>query len=82
MFFSTVQTFQTYGQNFTAFWNLYKASGGNKGLIRRDYELLERILPDRVSSVEEWMRKTGYSGQRVELLKGWLPATKEDPKSE
>jgi hypothetical protein len=24
---------QTYGENFTNWWNLYKASAGNKGLI-------------------------------------------------
>lgn len=28
---------QTYGENFTNWWNLYKASAGDKGLIRRDY---------------------------------------------
>jgi hypothetical protein len=46
-------------QNFTNWWNLYRASGGNKGLMTRDYELLDRILPGRVRSVEEWMRRSG-----------------------
>jgi uncharacterized protein YbjT (DUF2867 family) len=28
----------TFEQNFTNWWNLYRSSGGNKGLITRDYE--------------------------------------------
>lgn len=59
---------QSYGENFANWWNLYKASAGNKGLIRRDYELLDRILPSRVKSVEEWMKKVAYSGERVSVL--------------
>ncbi|KAL8400819.1 hypothetical protein RB594_001005 [Gaeumannomyces avenae] len=60
---------QTYGENFTNWWNLYRASGGNVGLIRRDYEFLDRIVPDRAKSVAEWMRLTGYTGERKEVLK-------------
>jgi hypothetical protein len=54
----------TYEQNFTNWWHLYRASGGNKGLIKRDYEFLDRILPNRVKSVEEWMRKVNYTGEK------------------
>lgn len=50
----------SYGENFANWWHLYQASGQNKGLIRRDYELLEEILPTRVKSLEEWMRKVDY----------------------
>jgi hypothetical protein len=64
-------TLMSYGQNFTAWWKIYQASGGNKGIITRDYELLDRILPGRVKSVEEWMRKTDYSGGFKPLLKDW-----------
>jgi hypothetical protein len=32
-------------QNFTNWWNLYRASGGNNGFITWDYEQLDRILP-------------------------------------
>jgi len=60
---------QTYQENFTAWWELYKASGGNSGLIKRDYALLDRILPDRIKTVEEWMRKVEYDGQRRSVLK-------------
>jgi nucleoside-diphosphate-sugar epimerase len=52
----------TFRQNFEHWWNLYKASGENKGLIRKDYALLDRILPDRMKSVEEWMRWADYTG--------------------
>jgi hypothetical protein len=64
-------TLMSYGQNFTAWWSIYQASGGNKGIIKRDYALLDRILPDRVKSVEEWMRKTEYTGQLKPVLKDW-----------
>lgn len=65
------ETLLSYGQNFTAWWNIYQASGGNKGIITRDYELLDRILPGRVKSVEEWMKKTSYAGKSKPLLKDW-----------
>jgi uncharacterized protein YbjT (DUF2867 family) len=55
---------QTYAQNFANWWHLYQASAGNKGLIQRDYKLLDEILPSRVKSVEEWMTKVGYSAER------------------
>jgi NmrA-like family len=64
-------TRMSYGQNFTAWWNIYQASGGNKGIVRRDYGLLDRIFPGRVKSVEEWMKKTGYTGELKPVLKDW-----------
>ena len=59
----------TYKENFTNWWNVYKASAGNKGLIRKDYEFLNRIVPDRVKSAEEWMRKVEWKGEKRGLLK-------------
>ncbi|KAF4335868.1 hypothetical protein FBEOM_10293 [Fusarium beomiforme] len=60
----------TYGENFKSWWNLYKASpSDNSGLIQRDFEFLDRIVPDRVKSVGEWMRKVDYTGQKKEVLK-------------
>ena len=56
-------------QSFSAWWRLYQNSGGNVGLIRTDYALLDRILPDRVRTVAEWMRKVGYEGERWSILK-------------
>lgn len=54
---------QTFEQNFTNWWNLYKDS-----VITRDYELLDRILPDRIRTVEEWMEKEGYNGEGKGIL--------------
>lgn len=59
----------TYGENFKNWWNLYKASpSDNSGLIQRDFEFLDRIVPDRVKSVEEWMKKVQYTGAKQDLL--------------
>ncbi|KAH6977620.1 hypothetical protein EDB80DRAFT_692342 [Ilyonectria destructans] len=60
---------QTYGENFTAWWNLYKASAWNEGLIQRDYKFLDKILPARVKGVAEWMKKVNYTGERLSTLK-------------
>lgn len=62
-------TLLTLKQNFSAWWTIYQRSGGNKGLVRRDYEYLDKILPDRVKSVGEWMRKTGYTGESRPVLR-------------
>jgi hypothetical protein len=70
-------TLMSYGQNFTAWWNIYQASAENKGIITRDYELLDRILPGRVKSVEEWMKKTRYTGGLKPLLKDWADRRSE-----
>jgi len=60
----------TFRENFTGFWNLWRHSRGNKGPgITRDYAQLDTILPDRVRSVEEWMRKVNYTGEKKQLLK-------------
>ena len=42
---------------------------GNTGLLRKDYALLDTILPDWIKSVEEWMRKARYTGEFKSLLK-------------
>ncbi|KAH8645773.1 hypothetical protein BX600DRAFT_390857, partial [Xylariales sp. PMI_506] len=60
---------QTYEQNFTNWFNLYKASTGNKGLIKRDYAFLDEILPTRVKTVEEWMKREKYTGEKISVLK-------------
>ncbi|EXJ84815.1 hypothetical protein A1O3_05488 [Capronia epimyces CBS 606.96] len=59
----------TYGENFTNWWNLYKASKDNKGLIQRDYDFLDQIVPDRVKSLAEWMEKVKYTGEKGSLLR-------------
>ncbi|KAI1178952.1 hypothetical protein F4777DRAFT_575603 [Nemania sp. FL0916] len=61
----------TLRQNFTAFFNLWRASGGNKGVIRRDYGMLDRIFPGRIKSVEEWMRRENEKGLEAGLGSLW-----------
>ena len=56
----------TVNQNFSAWMRLYQRSGGNKGLLRRDYELLDRIYPGRAKSLKEWMKKTNYAADGLQ----------------
>ena len=44
-------------ENFTGFWRMWQASGGSDPLIKRDYALLDEILPDRIRSVEEFFER-------------------------
>lgn len=62
-------TLYTVKDNFTRWWRLYQRSADNKGLIRRDYDFLDNILPDRVKTLAEWMRKVDYTGQQKRVLK-------------
>lgn len=59
-------TLFTIRENFSGFWNTWK-----DGLTRRDYALLDEILPTRVKSVKEWMEKTGYTGKPGSVLKDY-----------
>jgi hypothetical protein len=54
--------FMTIRQNFTGFWNLWKDSGKNQGIIKRDYELLDKIHPNRIRNVEQWFRRVNDQG--------------------
>ncbi|KAJ5833631.1 hypothetical protein N7474_001942 [Penicillium riverlandense] len=54
--------FMTIRQNFTGFWNLWKHSGRNQGIIKRDYKLLDEIHPNRVRTAEQWFRETNGRG--------------------
>lgn len=57
--------------NFTGWFNLWRHSGGNKGLIRRDYDILDKIYPGRIKSAEEWIRKEHEKGLRLGLGSLW-----------
>lgn len=59
-------TLFTVRENFSGFWNCWKDS-----LTKRDYGLLDEILPGRVKSVKEWMVKTGYKGEYASVLKDY-----------
>ncbi|KAI4212120.1 MAG: hypothetical protein LQ351_005150 [Letrouitia transgressa] len=53
----------SFQDNFTGFWNMWKSSGGNEGVIRRDYALLDEIHPGRIKSAEEWFRREDEKGR-------------------
>ena len=55
----------TFRDNFTGFWNTWKY-----GIVQRDYALLEEIHPNRIRSVEEWLRREDQLGR--DLGKGHL----------
>jgi uncharacterized protein YbjT (DUF2867 family) len=61
-------TLLTFRENFAAWWRLYQRSAGNKGLLTRDYEMLDRVLPGRVKTIGEWMVKVGYTGDEHKPL--------------
>ncbi|OQU97005.1 hypothetical protein CLAIMM_03010 [Cladophialophora immunda] len=65
------KTLLTYRQNFSNWFNIYRRSGGNKGILRRDYEFLDQVLPQRVRSLEQWMRKADYTGEPRPVLKNF-----------
>ncbi len=46
----------SFKDNFTGFWNMWRSSGGNQGVVRRDYALLDRIHPNRIRSAEQWFQ--------------------------
>ena len=46
----------TVRQNFSGFWNMWKNSGGNKGVVQRNYAFLDEVFPGRIKSAEEWFR--------------------------
>lgn len=57
--------------NFTGFWNLWKHSAGNRGVIQRDFKLLDQIHPQRVKSAEEWFIKQDKEGREQGLGDLW-----------
>jgi uncharacterized protein YbjT (DUF2867 family) len=59
-------TLFTFRENFSGFWNTWKDE-----LTKRDYKLLDDILPTRVKSVREWMEKTKYDGKPASVLKDY-----------
>ncbi|KAK4622172.1 hypothetical protein CLAFUW4_07210 [Fulvia fulva] len=57
----------TIKENFTGFWNLWKHSGGNKGVVKRDYALLDKMHPERIKSAEDWFRREDQRGREAGL---------------
>ena len=58
-------------REFSGFWNIWKDE-----LTKRDYKLLDEILPSRVKLVKEWMVKTGYTGEVRSALRGYRDGSK------
>lgn len=56
-------TIMTAAENFTGFFYVFR-----ENLATRDYELLDKILPERVKTLEEWMRKPNYNPEERKPL--------------
>lgn len=65
-------TLRTPAEHFGPWWTIFQESGGNTGLWARDYGVLDEIMPDRIKTVEEWMRKVNYDGTTNPVLKTGL----------
>ncbi|KAK5684095.1 hypothetical protein LTS10_003959 [Elasticomyces elasticus] len=55
----------TWRQNFSAWWRYWSEGKG----ATRDMALLDRIHPNRIKSLEEWMRLKGYDDHNSEKSK-------------
>ncbi|CCF41664.1 hypothetical protein CH063_11877 [Colletotrichum higginsianum] len=55
----------TWSANFSAWWNYW----GEGITYERDTELLDRIHPCRIKSLEKWMRVNKYDGKHKLVLK-------------
>ncbi|EXJ92482.1 hypothetical protein A1O3_01034 [Capronia epimyces CBS 606.96] len=72
--------FMTFKDNFTGFFNMWKYSGGNKGVIRRDYKLLDEIYPDRIKTAEDFFRREDDRGRKAGLGSLWDRVQEENLK--
>ncbi|CRK41412.1 NmrA-like family domain-containing protein 1 like [Verticillium longisporum] len=61
----------TQRQNFDGFWTMWKNSGGNKGVVRRDLALLDEIHPGRVKTAEAYFRREDARGRAAGLGTLW-----------
>lgn len=61
----------TFRENFTGFWNVWRHSGGNNGIIQRDYDFLNKIHPNRIKTAEEWFRNEDAKGKRLGMGGLW-----------
>ncbi|KOS19512.1 NmrA-like family domain-containing protein 1 [Escovopsis weberi] len=69
----------TMRQNFTGFWNVWRHSGGNRGVVRRDFKLLDEIHPGRIRSAEEWFAREENRGEESGAGGIWNPANNLTP---
>jgi len=60
------EAIMTWRENFAAWWLYW---GGGLGATR-NFTLLDEIYPERIKSLEDWMRKVRYQGKPKIVLKG------------
>ena len=56
----------TFIENFTPWWKYW----GQGKPEKRDFALLDKIHPNRLKSLREWMERHNYDGQSRSILKG------------
>ncbi len=71
----------SYRDNFTGFWTMWQNSGGNTGVIRRDYRLLDEIHPGRIRSAEQWLSEENKKGIEKGLGSLWERIQPENQKA-
>ncbi|KAH8894499.1 NAD(P)-binding protein [Thozetella sp. PMI_491] len=76
-------TLKNMAGHFVPWFTIWSESGGNKGLWTKDYERLDRIYPERIRTIEQWMRYYDYPSKKgVNVLNSGLGlATFGDPLS-
>lgn len=57
-------TLMTMAGQLVPWYTIWQESGGNTGIWTKDYNRLDRIHPNRIRSIEQWMRVDGYSTQK------------------
>jgi hypothetical protein len=60
------ESLMSWRENFTAWWKYWAGGLG----ATRDIALLDEIHPNRIKTLEEWMRKYDYQGKRKDIFKG------------
>ncbi|KAF2121106.1 hypothetical protein BDV96DRAFT_594348 [Lophiotrema nucula] len=61
----------SFKDNFTGFWTMWQHSGYNKGVVQRDYVLMDEIHPKRIRKAEEWLRIEEEKGRKAGLGSLW-----------
>jgi hypothetical protein len=56
--------FMSFKDNFTGFFNIWKHSTNNSGVIQRDYNKLNQIFPNRIKTAEEWLKREDEKGRQ------------------
>jgi hypothetical protein len=70
----------SFRQNFTGFFNMWKFSACNNGVIRRDYKLLDEIHPNRIRSAEQFFTMEDIRGRQSGLGSLWDRVQQENPR--